>query len=238
MARCLCDPTAKRSLGTIVAACWLLFACKNDPITAGDPAPTKTFVPGAAPPIVAPTATATAIAAPTVVDDGRVSGVVAARIPYLYQYANTIEPGGTCGMTSITMVLHAFGEAMPVDDNTRRFGKAKAQTPAGVGEILRSFGFEVESTTRGSRAALKAHLALGKVAIVHGNWTPSGHIMVFRGAKPEGWWANDPAGDWKKCYECSARGEGVLYPMSGEFDDKLSHDGDIYFTLVKGRPKK
>ena len=132
------------------------------------------------------------------------------------------------------MVLHAYGQTLSPDDLYAKYGRAKAQEPSGVAAILRSYGLGAVATKSGDRATLKAHLAKGLVAVVHGDWTDNGHCVVFKGMEERGWLVNDPAGNWEDCYDCASRGDGVAYEFGGKFDQLLSHDGDVWYTLVDG----
>ncbi|MCA2959273.1 MAG: C39 family peptidase [Silvanigrellales bacterium] len=211
-------------------AVFLYSGCKRTQISSGsaEPRPTPAFTAGDMifPASVVPAATAPAAATP----------VFALKQPvrYFYQYDNANEPGGTCGLTSVAMVLSAFGHSATPDELYSRFGKSKAQEPSGVASILQSYGLRADATKLGSRATLKEHLASGLPAIVHGDWTGSGHIVVFKAVNEKGWLANDPAGNWEQCYKCASRGESVTYAFNGRFDKLLSYDGDVWFTLVHG----
>ena len=71
----------------------------------------------------------------------------------------------------------------------------------------------------------------GRPVVVHGFWTGPGHIAVIVGFNSSGWIVNDPAGDWEVCYGCGG-GKGVRYNYGGGWDNKLSHDGDIWFSTM------
>ena len=49
------------------------------------------------------------------------------------------------------------------------------------------------------------------------------------------WIVHDPAGDWYNCYGCGG-GEAVRYPRNGSWDNRLSWDGDIWYSVADTRP--
>ena len=53
-------------------------------------------------------------------------------VPYFYQYANSIHPGGSCQNTSMAMVLGFYGAAEETPDAiSTHHGTQRAQTVAG-----------------------------------------------------------------------------------------------------------
>ena len=55
------------------------------------------------------------------------------------------------------------------------------------------------------------------------------------GYDADAWIVNDPAGDWHACYGCGG-GEGVRYPLGGTWDDRMSWDGDIWYSVTSNAP--
>ncbi len=152
-------------------------------------------------------------------------------VPYFYQYNNAYEPSATCGVTSTAMAINFWlpnnttPDALYLD-----FGKAKAQSPSGIASIYTAKGIASDWTTTGTRDEIRAHLDQGRPVVAHGFWTGSGHIAVIVGYDDQGWLANDPAGNWEICYGCGS-GEKVHYAFGAGWDTKLSHDGDIWFSV-------
>ena len=149
-------------------------------------------------------------------------------IDYFWQYDNAYDPGGTCGLTSAAMVV-SNGERP--DDLYVRYGKAQGQSPEGLEALYVSEGFDADSGRSGTREELKAMLDDGLPVAVHGFWTASGHIAVLVGYDSLGWIVNDPAGDFYLGYG-SSRGERVRYPFGSQWDQKMSWDGDIWWSTV------
>ena len=162
----------------------------------------------------------------------------ALEIPYFYQYENRNEPGGTCGVTSMAMVL---GALMPENKKTPdelyvKFGKAAGQSPERISETFRSLGLSAKGTRTGTRAQMKAHLDAGRLIVTHGYFTTEGHVVAVVGHNAKGWIVNDPAGIYLECYNCKARGKGVVYAFGSKGDTVLSTDGDVWFTAVSKTP--
>ena len=152
-------------------------------------------------------------------------------VPYFYQYDNRYEPGATCGLTSTAMAIGAWtpGSTTP-DALYLAYGKAQGQSPSGIAEIYRSEGLYADASTTGTRAALRGHLDAGRPVVVHGYWTDAGHIAVLVGYDDTDWIVNDPAGDWYTCYGCG-EADHVRYPLGGAWDEAMSLDGDIWYSV-------
>jgi hypothetical protein len=157
-------------------------------------------------------------------------------VPYFYQYDNRYEPSATCGVTSTAMVINWWqpGRVSP-DDLYLYYGKAQAQSPSGVTSIYQSEGLYGTWTQTGTRAQIRAHLDEGRPVVAHGFWTSAGHITAIVGYDDQGWIVNDPAGDWEVCYGCGG-GDHVRYAFSGGWDQNLSWDGDIWFSVSDTEP--
>lgn len=126
--------------------------------------------------------------------------------PYHCQYDNTLYPGGSCNMTSAGMVLAHYGKdplvpgSLPrVADRLLKYCDDHGMDRHELGVIqavLVKFGVSDSASFATSFDQLKAHLKGGNLAIVQGDFTHSGHVMVVRGFDTEKgvWYCNDPAG--------------------------------------------
>ena len=162
------------------------------------------------------------------------TGQINLTVPYFYQGNNRYNPGSSCGATSTAMLINYnyAGKTTP-DILQVNYGKAKMQTPEGITDVLRKQGLYAKYSRTGTRAQIKKHLDAGRAVIVHGFWTGAGHIAVLRGYDKKNWYANDPAGDWYVGYmNSSIQGKNVSYPLNGSFDNKMSSDGDIWFSTA------
>lgn len=157
-------------------------------------------------------------------------------VPYFYQYDNTYEPAATCGITSAAMAInHWFPGRVSPDSLYLRYGKAQGQSPSGIQGIYQSEGLYSRSTTTGTRADIQHHLDAGRPVVVHGFWTASGHIATIVGYDASAWIVNDPAGDWEVCYGCGPA-DHVRYAFGGGWDQAMSWDGDIWFSISDTSP--
>jgi len=162
---------------------------------------------------------------------------VALAVPYFYQYANAYEPSATCGITSAAMAINYWlPNNLTPDKLYAQYGKAKGQSPEGIASLSKSRGLKAKHTRSGTREQIRAHLRAGRPVVVHGFWTGPGHIAVIVGFDSSGWIVNDPAGDWEACYGCSSvAGKNAHYSFGGAWDQKLSYDGDIWYSTSDTR---
>jgi len=141
-------------------------------------------------------------------------------VPYFYQYFNTYEPSGTCGITSASMLLNYYNKGVTPDGLYTRFGKAQGQSPEGLAYIYSQYGLSSRSTYAGTEAMIKRQIDAGRPVVIHGWFTGPGHILVVIGYNSTGWVVNDPSGLWAGCYGCgypnrtSTNGRGVTYSYS------------------------
>ncbi len=161
---------------------------------------------------------------------------------YLSQWDNQLYPGGSCNLTCAAMVLATLGLPGPkmgyarLADNLLAYADKHGidrHTLEGIDKILETFGAKDRSSYTTSPAALKAHIKAGKLAIVHGNFTGSGHIVAVRGLDEEAgkWQCNDPAGRWNNGYHDYSSGDGVWYD-SKWFMPMIAPDGVIWAHLI------
>jgi hypothetical protein len=163
-------------------------------------------------------------------------GEISLAVPYYYQYNNSNEPGATCGLTSASMVVGYWTQqTVDPDDLYRSYGKGQAQSPEGLAQLYGWEGLYSTSGRDATRAELRQHLDAGRPVVVHGDWTGSGHIVVLVGYTDTDWIVNDPAGDWYSCYGCG-EADHIHYPLGGAWDDAMSWDGDIWYSVASTSP--
>lgn len=163
-------------------------------------------------------------------------------VPYFYQYANSHEPGGTCGLTSAAMLLAYQGQAVTPDSLYVAFGKPQGQSPGALETLYEAHALYAAHTYTGSEAMIKRQIDAGRPVIVHGYFTGSGHIVVIVGYDATGWIVNDPAGLWAGCEGCgyastgtATNGRGAHYGYAAA-RQAISVDGDIWLSTADDQP--
>lgn len=152
--------------------------------------------------------------------------------PYLSQINNEIHPSGTCNVTSVAMCMAFFGEPVlrktgeQLEDYLTRFcldNGLSRHSPGDLEILAQKHGYRPRFTAHATWEEVKAWLDQGKVCIVHGWFTASGHILVVVGYDDEKgcWIVHDPWGEWfpmPRGYDTSVSGEYLEYSfrmMSG-----------------------
>ncbi|MFO0624412.1 MAG: C39 family peptidase [Polyangiales bacterium] len=161
--------------------------------------------------------------------------------PYRYQYANAYDPAGTCGITSASMVLGHHGVTVSPDQLHQRFGVAQGQSPGGLVGLYRAYGLHGVSTYSGTFEQLRRFIDDGLPVVVHGDFTPSGHIVVVVGYDADGFIVHDPSGRWDGAVRGSYAGRT---PTNGRFvryaraalDRVIGPSGRIWRSVASRTP--
>lgn len=126
-------------------------------------------------------------------------------VPYFSQLDNKFEPYTACNVTSLAMCLWYLGirgrgsqrqledelYILAVDNGWNRF------STLGLKGLAESFaGIQDDLTEKGTLKDIRQAIDEGKLCIVHGFFTPPGHIMVVNGYTDSGFIVNDPNGEW------------------------------------------
>lgn len=166
------------------------------------------------------------------------------RVPYFYQYDNTLHPGSSCQNTSIAMVLSYLGwEGVP-DDITEEWGKDYAQEPYNLQYLFNTLSNEhwlrgvLWTTTEGTLEDFRRSADQQDIMIVHGYFTSYGHVVVVTGRDSDGnYIVNDPAGRWSEVFKGGydpsgpEDGRGIVYPKE-DFEAAVStSDGAGFMPL-------
>lgn len=163
------------------------------------------------------------------------------KVPYFSQLDNAIDPLRTCGATCAAMCLNFFEVADPgpmkqfEDDIKRRFDDLGLDhgTPGGIRRLIEGFGLRDDLTLKGSLSNITRALDNGQVCILHGYWTPPGHIIVIHGYNDNGdFIVNDPNGEWfsdgyrkNSMFQPDTKGQNKVYSR------KLISSGSNAFSL-------
>lgn len=140
-----------------------------------------------------------------VLKDGKVNFPQATRlaVPYLDQLDNSDHPYGTCNVTSLAMVLSYFrvpprNPSIRFPDELNRHCTANnldRETPEAIVKVAEDYGCNDRFSQTASFEQVKEWLAQGNPAIVHGYFTPTGHIICIIGYNETGFIVNDPYGE-------------------------------------------
>lgn len=164
------------------------------------------------------------------------------RMVHFSQWDNKLYPGGSCNLTCVAMALATYGLKGPnmgyarLADNLLAYADKHGldrHKLEDMDKIAETFGLKDHSSYCTSWSALKDHIKQGKLAIVHGNFTPSGHIIAVHGVDEEGgkWLCNDPAGIWNNGYRDYSSGEDVWYD-SAWLKKMIAPDGVVWAHLL------
>lgn len=163
-------------------------------------------------------------------DDGAPRGAIRG-VPYFYQYYNDIDPNGTCGNTSIAMLLNYYGWDGTPDDLSEQFGDEQSKRPPGAARAFNSvasgasLGQRVTHTTSASYDDLHSWLEQGKPVVTWGAFTSSGHILIVLGYTGEEYICHDPAGVWNGEVRGTHYGGGT----GGRY---VSYDADGFESMI------
>ncbi|MDP4536654.1 C39 family peptidase [Alkalimonas collagenimarina] len=170
-------------------------------------------------------------------------------VPYYHQLENLYQPTATCSVTSLAMVTDFFAITTASDDERvpdqlyQRFGLLQTvpELTAAFNELATEAGIHAESTglIDGTFAQLQQHVSSGLPAIVHGWFTPPGHILVVTGYDGDYYTVNDPYGEWNLerngSYDTEASGFNIRYPKAA-FEQAINDngtDGDLWLHLFQ-----
>lgn len=143
------------------------------------------------------------------------------KVPYHSQLNNIQNPYGSCNVTCVAMCLHHLGmDPKPageqLEDVLYRRLESKGRSrhnPYDLKALIDSYsGYKDIFRENGGFAAIRSSIDAGNPVIVHGYFTPSGHIIVIRGYDANGFIVNDPYGEWfSSGYDTSRSGAGLHY---------------------------
>ena len=143
-----------------------------------------------------------------------------ANFPYLSQRDNRRNPSGSCNVTSIAMCLKYLGivgngEGQLEDQlylRCEQMGFSR-HDPLGLHDLVESFkGIKDDYTRSGTLEKIRISIAENRSVVLHGYFTPFGHILAVKGYDERGLIVNDPWGEYfADGYDTTANGEGLHY---------------------------
>lgn len=169
------------------------------------------------------------------------------KVPYLSQLDNSLNPFGSCNVTSVAMVLAYYGfkgtGQGQFEDQLNRWLVARGLSRHSPQDLKRL----IMEYTKGTFKPLdddfrayakwedaKKHLDAGHPLISHGYYTRSGHIIVIRGYDDRGFFVNDPYGEYfKHGYDTSASGENLHYSYEMMNRVCVDPDGSNWLHFIK-----
>ncbi len=142
------------------------------------------------------------------------------QVPYLSQLDNYYSPTGTCNVTSLAMCFLYLG--IPQKDDQNDFPdelylyaldhNLSRHEPLDLAKIVTAYGARDNFTKIATIEDVQNWLAGGNPAVVHGYFTAYGHVIVLIGYDEDGFFVNDPYGEWfADGYDNSSSGAGLHY---------------------------
>ena len=178
---------------------------------------------------------------PTVQVQPQTTDTVQLKVPYLSQLDNTLDPHGTCNVTSASMCMAYLGhpirnaQNLQIEDELNQYcydHGLDRHVPGDIAKVIRAYGYKDDFQPDAKWGDVKKWLAGGNPCIVHGWFTGSGHIIAIIGYNKKGWIVHDPYGEWyPEGYDTNRSGAGLTY--SYEMMKRVcGTDGDLWIHYV------
>jgi Peptidase_C39 like family len=125
-------------------------------------------------------------------------------VPYKNQRNNQLNPDGACNVSCVAMVLlylgiESKGEYPQFEDELYAYTEDNSlnrHEPIDLSRLMQRYGIANSFDSHSSIEAVKAQIAGGNPAILHGYFTQFGHIITAIGYDRDGLIVNDPYGEW------------------------------------------
>lgn len=155
-------------------------------------------------------------------------------VPYFSQRDNERSPGGTCNVTSYSMVLdyyHAPRKAVKDkqweqrEDELEAFIQANGKVRHSHEALAwagRQYGLDCRFGMNRTWDEIRAEIRAGRPVIVSGQFTKSGHIIVIIGLRGNDFIVNDPWGNALTGYK-NRNGAGLVYDF--DYMERTVKDG-------------
>ncbi len=139
------------------------------------------------------------------------------QVPHLSQLNNQLNPLGSCNVTCLAMVLRYYGETDVTPDRLYRWMVTRSLSRHSGYDLAYTFNqFAKKATdnfsTTSDLESIRVDIDNGNPSIIHGYFTIFGHIVVVTGYDAEGFFVNDPYGEWFRTgYRNDLTGKGLHY---------------------------
>jgi hypothetical protein len=159
-------------------------------------------------------------------------------VPYKSQVDNAINPSGACNVTSFAMVMAYFQvrrwDTGQFEDELYSYMERQdlsRHEPLDLAKMAQEYGVISDFSTRSSLDDMRKAIAEGKPCIIHGYFTTFGHIIVVRGYDQDGFYVNDPFGEWTSDGYRKGVNGAKLYYSNNLIQSKCSPEGKDYMWL-------
>lgn len=167
-------------------------------------------------------------------------------IAYRSQLDNALNPTGACNVTSFAMAMTYLqvkrrSTSGQFEDELYQYMQARhlsRHDPRDLAKLASGYGVQDHLTLRGSLQDIRKAIAEGRPCIVHGYFTSFGHIIVIRGYDKNGFFVNDPYGEWTSAgYRTDLSGQNLYY-SNALIKSKCSPEGENYIWLHRLAKRK
>jgi len=162
-------------------------------------------------------------------------------VPYLSQLDNSLNPYGSCNVTSASMILGWAGVPVKADSLYQEMlnTNLSRHSPYDLAVMIERKGAVDTFLANATVKNIIDHLKRGCPVIVHGYFTGFGHIIVIKGFNDDNFICHDPYGEWfydgyQKNTAGGYFGKNIRY--SFDMINRLCNDGGIWthFCEAKG----
>jgi hypothetical protein len=182
-----------------------------------------------------------------ILDKGKIGfpASVKLTVPSYDQLDNSENPYGTCNVTSIAMCLAYLGvqrrtPGIRFPDELSQYCNKNGldrHEPVDLKKIVEAYGCKDNFRTTASFEQVKEWVIQGNPAVVHGYFTPTGHIVTVIGYNAKGFIVNDPYGELmysypgSSYYDTYASGAGLTYSY-GLMYNTSARDGSFWVHFI------
>lgn len=139
-------------------------------------------------------------------------------VPYFSQRDNRYDPSGTCNVTCVASVLAYFDVQPETKAQIEDYLYQQVQQQgwnevvhSHLSKLMESYGLNNTFSVETSWETIKRHLANRNPVIYSGKLTASGHLIVLRGYDKNGFFVNDPWGEYYPHGYQATSGENLHY---------------------------